>query len=51
MHAVINKELVTVRNLPRGAGLLQSATKLAVALLDTPQQSHSSKEREDIKMV
>ena len=51
VHAVIHKELVTVRNLPRGAGLQQSATKLAIALLDTPQQSHRSEEREDLKMV
>ena len=39
------------RDLPRGAGLHQSTTKLAAALQDTPQQSHSREEKEDLKMV
>ena len=39
------------RDLPRGAGLHQSATKLAAALQDTPQQSYSREEKEDLKIV
>ena len=39
------------RDLPRGAGLHHSATKLAAALQDTPQQSHSREEKEDLKIV